>query len=177
MKMKKMMNKTKWLIFALLFGLLGAHIYHIIAPKSEVIEIEKIDTIQICDTAYITDTLIFQKTKLVPKEVYITKVDTVYDNNYNPIELITENKTYQDTIICDKDTAELQIFTSGIKSNVDSINLNLRKSNPVITNTITIEKLVKNNKRISIGLQGGYGYAFKSKELTPYVGIGINVKI
>lgn len=172
------MNKFKWLIFALIFGLIGAHVYHIIVPKkSEIIEIEKIDTIQFCDTAYIRDTLIFQKEKLVPKEVYITKIDTVYDNNYNPIELITENKIYKDTLICDKDTAEFQIFTSGIKSNVDSINLSLRKSNLAITNTITIEKLVKNNKRISIGLQGGYGYAFKSKELSPYVGIGINIKI
>lgn len=169
--------KTKWLIFAVIFALIGAHTYHILGKKAEIIEIEKVDTIQICDTAYIRDTLIFQKTKLVPKEVYITKVDTVYDDNYNPIELITENKTYQDTIICDKDTAEFQIFTSGIKSNVDSINLSLRKSNPVITNTITIEKLVKNNKRISIGLQGGYGYAFKSKELSPYIGVGININL
>ena len=115
--------------------------------------------------------------KLVPKEVYITKVDTVYDNNFNPIELITENKTYLDTIICNKDTAEFQIFTSGIKSNVDSINLNLKKSNQVIYNTITVTKYAKNNKRISIGLQGGYGYAFKSKELSPYVGVGVNVRI
>lgn len=144
-------------------------------PKEVIIE--KSDTIQICDTAYIKDTLIFEKVRLVPKEVYITKVDTVFDNNLNPIELITENKTYQDTIICDKDTAELQIFTSGIKSNVDSINLSLRKSNLVITNTITVTKYVKNNKRLSLGLQLGYGYAFKSKELSPYVGIGLNVKI
>ena len=172
------MNKTAKIIISIL-------ILYIISLLSfsgcnntpKVIEIEKVDTIQICDTAYITDTLIFQKVKLVPKEVYITKVDTVYDNNFNPIELITENKTYLDTIICNKDTAEFQIFTSGIKSNVDSINLNLKKSNQVIYNTITVTKYAKNNKRISIGLQGGYGYAFKSKELSPYVGVGVNVRI
>lgn len=174
-----MTEKNKWYKWVIIF-LLGYIFFLLNLPKGtkprEII-IEKSDTIQICDTAYIKDTLIFEKVRLVPKEVYITKVDTVFDNNLNPIELITENKTYQDTIICDKDTAELQIFTSGIKSNVDSINLSLRKSNPVITNTITVTKYVKNNKRLSLGLQLGYGYAFKSKELSPYVGIGLNVKI
>lgn len=126
------------------------------------------------DTLWKDTTII--KTKLIPKYIYKTKVDTVYDKEQNPIELVTENKVYSDTIVCEKDTAELQIFTSGIKSNVDSINLNLRKSEIIKTNTIEITKYVDKKKtfwnRFHIGIQAGYGYGFNYKGLEPYIGLG-----
>ena len=142
------------------------------------LDIETIKTDTVFSTK--TDTLwkdtTITKTKLVPKYIYKTKVDTVYDANQNPIELVTENKVYNDTIVCEKDTAELQIFTSGIKSNVDSINLSLRKSEIIKTNTIEITKYVDKKKtfwdRFHIGVQSGYGYGFNYKGLEPYIGLG-----
>lgn len=39
------------------------------------------------------------------------------------------------------------------------------------------EYISKPPNRFSIGLQGGYGYGFKSKQLEPYVGIGIGIRL
>ena len=140
------------------------------------IETIKTDTVFSTKTDTLWKDTTITKTKLVPKYIYKTKVDTVYDANQNPIELVTENKVYNDTIVCEKDTAELQIFTSGIKSNVDSINLSLRKSEIIKTNTIEITKYIDKKKtfwdRFHIGLQGGYGYGFNYKGLEPYIGLG-----
>lgn len=139
--------------------------------------INKTDTIRVerTDTIYKTDT--FKIKELIPKKIVEIQRDTVYDSKGNEIELVTENKLYQDTLICDKDTAELQIFTSGIKSNVDSVNLNLRKSEIIRTNTIEITKYIDKPKRFidrfHISLQGGYGYGFNYKGFEPYVGIGV----
>ena len=142
-------------------------------PKEDIVKTDTVITTK-TDTLW-KDTTI-TKTKLVPKYIYKTKVDTVYDANQNPIELVTENKVYNDTIVCEKDTAELQIFTSGIKSSVDSINLSLKKSEIIKTNTIEITKYVDKKKtfwnRFHIGVQGGYGYGFNYKGLEPYIGLG-----
>ena len=52
----------------------------------------------------------------------------------------------------------------------------LKTHTDVITNTVTVTKYVKDKKifwdRFHIGLQAGYGYTFKTKDLQPYVGIG-----
>lgn len=142
------------------------------------IETIKTDTVFSTKTDTLWKDTTITKTKLVPKYIYKTKVDTVYDANQNPIELVTENKVYNDTIVCEKDTAELQIFTSGIKSNVDSINLNLRKSEIIKTNTIEITKYVDKKKtfwdRFNIGLQAGYGLGLKDKNFQPFVGLGVS---
>lgn len=140
--------------------------------------VAKTDTITISDTVYKDTTITITKYKPVPKYIIKEKVDTLYDSNNNPVELVTENKLYQDTLICEKDTAELQIFTSGINAQVDSINLNLRKSETIVTNTVTITKYIEKKRtfwnRFNVGVQVGYGYGFKSKELEPYAGVGIS---
>lgn len=132
-----------------------------------------------------TDTLwkdtTITKTQLVPKYIYEIKHDTVYDKEDNPIEFITENKVYQDTILCNKDTAEFQIFISGIKSNVDSIYLHLRKSEVIKTNTITITKYTEKPKtfldRIHVQpqLTSGYDIINKKWGVTAGVGVGIDI--
>ena len=137
----------------------------------------KVDTVFSTKTDTLWKDTTITKTQLVPKYIYEIKHDTVYDKEDNPIELITENKVYQDTILCgDKDTATYQIFISGIKSNLDSINLHLRKSEVIKTNTITITKYIEKKKtfwnRFHIGVQGGYGYGFNYKGLEPYIGLG-----
>ena len=168
--------KNKWLILTLLSLLLiatfilGYKCANNVSGGQE----QSPDTITVSDTIW-KDTTIF-KDKLVPKYIKVVKTDTVFTEEGDTIQLVTENKTYQDTLICDKDTAELQIFTSGIKSNVDSINLSLRKSEIIKTNTIEITKYVDKKKtfwdRFHIGLQAGYGYGFNYKGLEPYIGLG-----
>lgn len=168
------MNRTAKIIIAILvLYIISLLSFSGCNGKPEIIEIEKIDTIQICDTAYITDTLIFQKTKLVPKEVYITKIDTFYDSNSNPIELITENKTYLDTLCNEKDTLILQSNISGINPTLDSIRADWRKQETIITNTIEITKFVKDKKKLCFGPSITTGYDFVNKRWGTMAGVSL----
>ena len=135
------------------------------------------------DTIYTTDTIwqhdTFHITKPIPKYIVKVRTDTVYDSNGNEIELTFENKLYQDTIICREDTLEYQIFTSGIKSNLDSLNLTLKKSEKI--NTIEIIKYIEKDKkfkdRFHIQPQLGLGYGLFNKGFDAYVGLGIGIDL
>ena len=136
----------------------------------------KADTVFVTDTIRRVDTLTVFKEKPIPKEVYLTRVDTFYTKDGNDTILKTENKVYQDTLCNKNDSIILQSYISGINSNLDSIKADWRKSETIITNTVEITKYIERKKsfldRFSIGIQAGYGYGFKSKELEPYIGVG-----
>ena len=132
----------------------------------------KIDTVTVTDTMW-KDTTIIQR-EIKEKKIKIIKKDTVYTQGGDTLQLTTEAKTFEKSIVSDKDTADVQIFTSGINTSLDSLKLRLKTH--TVTNTIEITKVVEKKKtfwdRFHIGIQSGYGYAFKSKEFSPYVGIG-----
>ncbi len=175
MKLLKMMNKTaKIIISILIIYILSLLSFSGCNGKTKVIEVEKVRIDTLVDTAFVQQPpVVITKYKQVPKYITEVKRDTVKENTI----LITENKIYNDTICKDNDSLIIQNSITGVNPTLDYCKVDWRKQDKVITNTITIEKVVKNNKRISIGLQGGYGYAFKSKELSPYVGIGININL
>lgn len=123
------------------------------------------------------DTTIIEK-EFVPKTIVKTKTDTLFKENGDTIQLITESKRFDKTILSGKDTADVEIYTSGINTSLDSLKMRLKAYNKVITNTVEITKYVEKKKmfwdRWHVGLQGGYGYTFKTKDLQPYVGVGIS---
>ena len=123
------------------------------------------------------DTTIIEK-EFVPKTIVKIKTDTLFKANGNTIQLITESKRFDKTILSGKDTADVQVYTSGINTSLDSLKMRLKTYNKVITNTVEITKYVEKKKtfwnRWHVGLQGGYGYTFKTKDLQPYVGVGIS---
>ena len=168
MKMKKMM-KTKWLIFALLFGLLGAHIYHIIVPKSEIIEIEKVDTIIVNDTIKHVDTITINKP--IPIYSEIVKIDTLYKENGDTVQLFTENKLYKDTLCNQNDSIILESSISGINPRLDWMKADWRKQE--IIKTITITNTVK-RKGLMITPQLGVGYGLLNKKTDVFLGIGLS---
>ena len=170
MKMKMKMNKTKWLIFALLFGLLGAHIYHIIVPKSEVIEIEKVDTIIVNDTIKHVDTITINKP--IPIYSEIVKIDTLYKENGDTVQLFTENKLYKDTLCNQNDSIILESSISGINPRLDWMKADWRKQE--IIKTITITNTVK-RKGLMITPQLGVGYGLLNKNFDVYGGIGLSI--
>lgn len=115
--------------------------------------------------------------KPIPKYVEKVRIDTVYDEKHNPIELITENKKYQDTITtCAGDTMEVMSYISGINVVQDSLKVKLSKRE--ITKTETITKYITPKKKFldhfKIGIGVGYGYGFSSKQFEPYAGISLN---
>lgn len=70
------------------------------------------------------------------------------------------------------ETESYQAWVSGYEPSLDSIKVYQRTE--YITETVT---RMKPPARFSVGLQGGYGYGFKSKQIEPYVGIGVSIRI
>lgn len=147
-------------------------------PSGELISSDTVFDTKV-DTVYKTDT--FKITNLIPNEVIKLKTDTVYSKDGDEIELRTENKLYQDTLICNKDTAEVRIFTSGINVEVDSLSLKLRKSEEIITNTVTITKYIEKPKkffdRFHIQPQATFGYDPFNKKFGMVVGVGVGFEL
>jgi len=67
---------------------------------------------------------------------------------------------------------EYDAWISGYEPSLDSIKVYREKE--YITETIT---RMKPPNKITVGIQAGYGYGFKAKQLEPYVGIGIGIRI
>ena len=123
------------------------------------------------------DTTIIEK-EFVPKTIVKIKTDTLFKENGDTIQLITESKRFDKTIVSYKDTADVEIYTSGINTSLDSLKMRFKTHREIVTNTVEVTKYVEKKKmfwdRWHVGLQGGYGYTFKTKDLQPYVGVGIS---
>lgn len=142
-------------------------------PMKEVINTDTVFTTK-TDTLW-KDTTIVEK-EIVPKYIVKKKVDTVYTKEGDTFNLITESKRFDKRLISNKDTADLQIYTSGIETSLDSLKIRLKTHTDVITNTVEVTKYIQKKKtffdRFHIGVQAGYGYGLNYKGLEPYVGIG-----
>lgn len=121
------------------------------------------------------DTTIVEK-EIVPKYIVKKTVDTVYTKEGDTLSLITEAKRFDKRLISNKDTAYLQIYTSGIETSLDSLKMRLKTHKEIVTNTVEVTKYIQKKKtfwnRFHIGVQAGYGYGFNYNGLEPYVGIG-----
>ena len=142
-------------------------------PMKEVINTDTVFTTK-TDTLW-KDTTIVEK-EIVPKYIIKKNVDTVYTKEGDTMNLITEAKRFDKRLISNKDTADIQIYTSGIETSLDSLKMRLKTHTDVITNTVEVTKYIQKKKtfwnRFHIGVQAGYGYGFNYKGLEPYVGIG-----
>ena len=141
-------------------------------PEVDTVYNERIDTLW-------KDTTITQ-TELVPTYIEIVKRDTVYKNG-KPIELLTENKTYNDTIECAEDTAVVTSYISGVNPNLDSLKVKLSRREITKTNTITVTKYITPKKKFTdhfkVGVGVGYGYGMINKNFDVYTGISINYEL
>lgn len=168
-----MKNNTIYLLIGFISCVvLGFLLWHGSTPN-EIIKTDTVFTTR-TDTLW-KDTTIYQD-KLIPKYITKVKTDTLYKENGDTVQLVTESKTFEKSIISDKDTADLKIYTSGINTSLDSLKMRLKTHTEVITNTVEVTKYVDKKKtfldRFHIGLQVGYGYGFEYKGLEPYAGIG-----
>lgn len=134
--------------------------------------IVKTDTVTVTDTVW-KDTTITEK-EFVPKIIVKTKVDTFYTEKGDTVQLVTESKEFEKSIISDKDTADVKVYTSGINTSLDSLKMRLRTHS--VTNTVEITKYVERKKtfwdRFHFGVQGGLGYGIVKKNVDLYVGVG-----
>lgn len=161
----------KWCLLFLIAYTIALYFYSSYKiSQIEPIEIEKVDTITVRDTAYISTRDTFYLTKQIPELIEVIKRDIITKDTI----LITEQKTYQDTL-CTKDNDSILVASTiqGINAQLLSTTVELKKQNQIITNTITIEKYIK-PKKIRITPQLGIGYGLLNKNTDIYLGIGLS---
>lgn len=140
--------------------------------KDYLYKVNKIDTVYTTDTVYKDTTLYIFKEKPVPKYIEVLKTDTFYKKDGSDTLLKTENKQYQDTFTCAKDSIIIQNFISGINSKLDSTKVDWKKSETIITNTVEITKYI-NKKKIHFSPTISAGYDPLNKNFGIMVGVGI----
>ena len=173
--MRQNSNTLPIVCFFLCLLLLGI-CFHL-KNKIEPYEIIKTDTITNTKTDTLWRDTTITKTDTKVKYIQVIKTDTVYDKQGNEIELITDNKTYIDTICAQSDTAIVTSYISGVNAKLDSLKVLMKKSEVIKTNTIEVTKYIKQNKRFNVGVQTGVGYGFTSKQIEPYIGFGLQINI
>ena len=126
------------------------------------------------------DTLITE-TQFVPKYIKELKRDTVYTKDGNTLELARESKRFDKRLTIDKDTADIEIYTSGIETSLDSFKMALKTHTDVVTNTATITKYIEKPKtfwkRFHIQPQVTSGYDIINKQFGITAGIGVGFDI
>ena len=138
--------------------------------------IETRDTTIIRDTVW-KDTTIIEK-QLVPKEVIKKKVDTVYTNLGDTLHLVTESKMFDKRFISSQDTCDLQIFTTGIKTSLDSLKWRLKTHRVNTTEIVEIIKYEEKKKKwLHIQPQATFGYDPLNRQWGVVVGLGIGVDL
>lgn len=166
------MEKTaKVIIIILLLYIISLCSFSGCNGKTKVIEIEKTDTIQIFDTAYIQQPPeIITIYKPIPKYITQVRIDTVKENT----PLIVENKVYTDSI-CTKDNDSIFVTNTiqGVNANLLSTEVELRKTDKIITNTITITKHIKDKKHWNIGPSISTGYDPFNKQWVSCLGVSV----
>jgi hypothetical protein len=133
--------------------------------------IEKRDTTIIRDTIW-KDTTITEK-QVIPKIIVKKKVDTVYTPQGDTLQLLTESKMFDKRFISSKDTCDLQIYTTGINTSLDSLKWRLKTHRVNTVETVTITKYVEHNK-LRITPQVGMGYGVFNKQCDMYIGLGFS---
>lgn len=122
-------------------------------------------------TEYITDTIRITKTynkeKLIPYKVIVKSIDTIIIDSTHYATIPIETKSYNDTIINDKDSVIFKASLSGYKTSLDSINISVHSIQSINT--------IKKQSRYSIGLHIGYG--FTNKGFSPIIGIGLSYRL
>lgn len=179
------MKNNKLIYIAILLCILSFLIYYISINHEYILNkyfnINKVDTVLISDTIRHVDTLTLFKEKPIPKEVYLTKIDTFYTKEGSDTILKTENKVYQDTLCQKDDSAIVTSYITGINANLDSTKVQLRITKETITNTIEITKYIERKKtfwnRLSFGPAVTAGYDPVNKQWGVLIGGSVTFDI
>ena len=139
----------------------------LIKPEQEVIT--KTETVVKVDTV---ETIVYKE---VPKEkikyVHSHTIDTIYLKE--PVDQIAiEQKYYADSLS--------DIYISGHKPQIDSINYHIPYKTVYIDKTVEVEKQqkepwYKNRFVITAGFSTQYGLVHKQWDVGPYIGVGVRL--
>lgn len=143
--------------------------------------IEQTDTSVIIKRDTILRDTLITETQFVPKYIKELKRDTLYTKYGDTLELSIESKRFDKRLTIDKDTADIEIYTSGIETSLDSLKMALKTHTDVVTNTTTITKYIEKPKtfwkRFHIQPQVTSGYDIINKKFGITAGIGVGFDI
>ena len=143
--------------------------------------IEQTDTSATIKRDTIWNSIAITETQFVPKYIKELKRDTVYTKDGDTLELARESKRFDKRLTIDKDTADIEIYTSGIETSLDSLKMALKTHTDVVTNTTTITKYIEKPKtfwkRFHIQPQVTSGYDIINKQFGITAGIGVGFDI
>lgn len=143
--------------------------------------IEQTDTSATIKRDTIWRDALITETQFVPKYIKKLKRDTVYTKDGNTLELARESKRFDKRLTIDKDTADIEIYTSGIETSLDSLKMAFKAHNEVVTNTTTITKYIEKPKtfwkrfHIQPQVTGGYDIINKQFGITAGIGVGFDI--
>ena len=144
--------------------MLNFYLYFLRQPMIKETSTEVIKRDTIINWNYSTDTVFADKIKYKNKIVY----DTIVKNNTVYVK---------DSAVIHRDSTEnYTIDISAVKLDWYKLDITHKDTVTYIQTVNTVTYKPKKNK-IAIGVQGGYGYGFKSKQLEPYIGLGININL
>lgn len=174
-------NTLIWVCLFIIVVILSIYIDRNYNVRDFINNVQKTDTIITTKTDTLwKDTTIIEK-EFVPKTIVKTKTDTLFKANGDTVQLITESKRFDKTIVSGKDTADVQVYTSGINTSLDSLKMRFKTHKEIVTNTVEVTKYVKERKRFidrfHIQPQVGVGYGVFNKKIDAYVGVGIGFDI
>lgn len=121
----------------------------------------KVDTLLICDTIKVTETISVKER--VVDSIMVAVTDTIVRNDTTFVYLPRQQRQYQ--------SPQFHAWVSGYDPKLDSIKLyqttrTINKEIPVIQ---------KQKPRFSLGITGGYGAG--KDGLTPFVGVGLTYNL
>jgi len=115
------------------------------------------------------------------KVVGRTKIPFLCHHEQGTESLDSTREAVQDSVEAEitqkvySDDSTYTAYVSGVNPNLDSIFVKQKEVTHSILETRTLQ--VKKFRRWNVGLIGGYGYGFKSKNLEPFVGVGITISL
>lgn len=95
-------------------------------------------------------------------------LDSFPDIKQDSVCLAVTQKTYTDD-------STYTAYVSGYEPRLDSIFVRQKEVLHTITETRTLQ--VKKFRRWNVGLIGGYGYGFQSRQVEPFVGLGVTISL
>ena len=95
-------------------------------------------------------------------------LDSTREAVQDSVEVEITQKVYSDD-------STYTAYVSGVNPNLDSIFVKQKEVTHSILETRTLQ--VKKFRRWNVGLIGGYGYGFKSKNLEPFIGVGVTISL
>lgn len=154
------------ILIAVLSMVIGALACLLLMPKGRTETRHYIDTIRY-DMPIPKDSMVVRyETHLLP----VVHHDTLHSNVTDTLHCIVKDSVEVEIPITQKvyESEDYKAYVSGYMPNLDSINVYRH----TIETTIT-----KPAPRFSIGVQSGIGYGIISRQIEPYVGIGINIRL